>query len=108
LIRVVDIDGQRRQISIRRPQTESSQRNTNDDAHNFFFDAVYDWKYVVNQLSLFYLLIKINLVQNKKMFMNKQHDHLLIQYLKVLTEQYLLMVRLVLEKHLLWKVNMKQ
>jgi hypothetical protein len=51
--------------------------------------------------------MQINLVQNKKMFMNKQHDHLLIQYLKVLMEQYLLMVKLALEKHLLWKVKMK-
>jgi len=47
-IRVVDIDGQRRQISIRRPHNELSQRNAGDDAHNFFFDAVYDWKYVIN------------------------------------------------------------
>lgn len=53
-------------------------------------------------------LIKINLVQNKKMFMNKPHDHLLIQFLKVLMEQYLLMVKLVLEKHLLWKVKIKK
>lgn len=47
-IRVVDIDGQRRQISIRRPHNELSQRNAGDDGHNFFFDAVYDWKYVIN------------------------------------------------------------
>jgi hypothetical protein len=48
----VDIDGQRRQISIRRPHSES-QRNTGDDGHNFFFDAVYDWKYVINLKSMF-------------------------------------------------------
>ena len=47
-IRVVDIDAQRRQISIRRPTGGSNQRlsNTGDDGHIFFFDAVYDWKYV--------------------------------------------------------------
>ncbi|UJR36499.1 hypothetical protein I4U23_029220 [Adineta vaga] len=41
--RVVNIDGQHRQISIRRPMTDLSQRNTGEDAHNFYFDAVYDW-----------------------------------------------------------------
>ncbi|CAF1223039.1 unnamed protein product [Adineta ricciae] len=41
--RVVNIDGQRRQISIRKPTSEISQRSTGDDGHNFFFDAVYDW-----------------------------------------------------------------
>jgi hypothetical protein len=41
---MIDIDGQRRQISIRRPTSETSQRA--DEAHDFFFDAVYDWKYV--------------------------------------------------------------
>lgn len=53
------------------------------------------------------LIIKINLVQNKKIFTNKQHEHLWIQYLKVLMEQYLLMVKLVLEKLLQWKVRIK-
>lgn len=44
--RVVEIDGQRRQITIRRPMNEGSQRMTNsgEDSHNFYFDAVYDWK----------------------------------------------------------------
>ena len=46
-IRVVNIDGQRRQISIRKPTSEISQRNTGDDGHTFFFDAVYDWKLVI-------------------------------------------------------------
>ncbi|CAF1452844.1 unnamed protein product, partial [Rotaria sordida] len=41
--RAVDIDVQRRQMSIRRPTGESSQRNSDDTIHNFFFDAVYDW-----------------------------------------------------------------
>ncbi|CAF3833844.1 unnamed protein product, partial [Rotaria magnacalcarata] len=41
--RVVDIDHQRRQISIRRPALESSQRNADESTHAFFFDAVYDW-----------------------------------------------------------------
>ncbi|CAF0918185.1 unnamed protein product [Rotaria sp. Silwood1] len=41
--RVVDIDGQRRQISIRRSTVEFSQRNTDDTVHAFFFDSVYDW-----------------------------------------------------------------
>ena len=54
LFRVVDIDGQRRQISVRRPHNELSQRNAGDDTHSFFFDAVYDWKYVI-----ILLLIKI-------------------------------------------------
>jgi hypothetical protein len=56
-IRVVEIDGQRRQISIRRPTSEVSQRNTGEDTHNFFFDAVYDWKYVNHFRSTLYLLI---------------------------------------------------
>ncbi|UJR09601.1 hypothetical protein I4U23_013836 [Adineta vaga] len=43
--RVVEIDTQRRQVSIRRPMSESSHgsRNGGDDGHNFYFDAVYDW-----------------------------------------------------------------
>ncbi|CAF4329916.1 unnamed protein product [Adineta steineri] len=41
--RIVNIDEQRRQISIRRPVNENSQRNAGEDGHNFFFDAVYDW-----------------------------------------------------------------
>ncbi len=43
----MDIDTQRRQISIRRPTNELSQRMTSsgDDTHNFYFDSVYDWKY---------------------------------------------------------------
>ncbi|CAF1144865.1 unnamed protein product [Rotaria sordida] len=41
--RAVDIDVQRRQMSIRRPTGESSQRSSDDTIHNFFFDAVYDW-----------------------------------------------------------------
>jgi hypothetical protein len=46
--RVVDIDNQRRQVSIRRPTNEMSQRmsSSGDDTHNFYFDGVYDWKYV--------------------------------------------------------------
>lgn len=47
VFRVVDIDTQRRQVSIRRPTGGGSQRVTGaEDGHNFFFDAVYDWKYV--------------------------------------------------------------
>ena len=55
IIRVVDIDNQTRQVSIRRPMSESSQRTTNskDDTHNFYFDAVYDWKYVFRVHFLF-------------------------------------------------------
>lgn len=46
---MVDIDTQRRQVSIRRPTGGGSQRVTGaEDVHNFFFDAVYDWKYVKN------------------------------------------------------------
>ena len=44
----MEIDAQRRQMSIRRLQNEASQRSTGDDGHNFFFDAVYDWKYAIN------------------------------------------------------------
>jgi hypothetical protein len=40
--------------------------------------------------------------------MNKQHEHLLIQYLKVLMELYLLMVKPELEKHLPWKVKISK
>ena len=42
----MDIDTQRRQVSIRRPTNELSQRmsSSGDDTHNFYFDAVYDWK----------------------------------------------------------------
>ena len=44
--RVVSIDQQRRQISIQRSETGSSQRASNsaDEKHDFFFDSVYDWK----------------------------------------------------------------
>ena len=43
--RVVEIDAQRRQVSIRRPMTDGSAgRGGGDDSHNFYFDAVYDWK----------------------------------------------------------------
>ncbi len=44
----MDIDTQRRQVSIRRPTSEISQRmsSSGDDTHNFYFDTVYDWKYV--------------------------------------------------------------
>ncbi len=47
-LRVVEIDTQRRQVSIRHPMSGNAQRTTNnrDDTHNFYFDAVYDWKYV--------------------------------------------------------------
>jgi hypothetical protein len=45
---------QRRQISIRRPHSESASRNAGDDVHNFFFDAVYDWKYVILSMSYFF------------------------------------------------------
>lgn len=41
------MDIQRKQVSIRRPKIEgTSQRMTSsgDDVHNFYFDAVYDWK----------------------------------------------------------------
>ncbi len=55
-----------------------------------------------------YSFIKIHLVQNKGMFMNKQHDHWSIQYLKVSMEQSSLMVKLELEKHLPWKVNIRK
>ncbi|CAF1319830.1 unnamed protein product [Adineta ricciae] len=42
--RVVEIDAQRRQVSIRRPMTDGSAgRGGGDDSHNFYFDAVYDW-----------------------------------------------------------------
>ncbi|CAF1178533.1 unnamed protein product [Rotaria sp. Silwood1] len=43
--RVVDMDTQRRQVSIQRPRSENTQRMTSsgDDVHNFYFDAVYDW-----------------------------------------------------------------
>lgn len=103
--RVVEIDLQRRQVTIRRPMSENSQRMTSngDDTHNFYFDAVYDWKYVKRILLDIYLLL--NLVRNKKMFMNKLLDHLLIPYLKVLMVQYLHMVKQEQEKLLLWKVK---
>ena len=42
------------------------------------------------------------------MFMNKLLEHLLIQCLKVLMEQYLHMVKQEQEKHLLWKVYCSQ
>ncbi|CAF1063497.1 unnamed protein product [Adineta steineri] len=42
--RVIEIDNQRRQVSIKRPSTETSQgTKSTDDIHNFYFDAVYDW-----------------------------------------------------------------
>jgi len=54
---VVEIDNQRRQVAIRRPTNEMSQRmsSSGDDTHNFYFDAVYDWKYV----TMLFLLLKI-------------------------------------------------
>ncbi|CAF3583540.1 unnamed protein product [Rotaria sp. Silwood2] len=58
--RVVDIDNQRRQVSIRRPKNENTQRMTSsgDDVHNFYFDAVYDWKYVkISLLNIRIMLI---------------------------------------------------
>ena len=42
------MDGSRRQVSIRRPMSQSNSRamTSNDDVHNFYFDSVYDWKLV--------------------------------------------------------------
>ena len=37
-----------------------------DDAHNFFFDAVYDWKYVIN--------LSISVLSFNKLFSSKQKD----------------------------------
>ncbi|CAF3980140.1 unnamed protein product [Rotaria magnacalcarata] len=44
--RVVDMDGQQKQVTLRRPRSEGSQRmsNSGEDVHNFYFDYVYDWK----------------------------------------------------------------
>ncbi|CAF2222880.1 unnamed protein product [Rotaria magnacalcarata] len=43
--RVVDMDGQQKQVTLRRPRSEGSQRmsNSGEDVHNFYFDYVYDW-----------------------------------------------------------------
>ncbi len=66
--RVVDIDNQRRQVSIRRPTNEMSQRmsSSGDDTHNFYFDGVYDWKYVK--------IFRLKILSNQIQFSSQQKD----------------------------------